>query len=556
MLCFVTQVNSQLAWLNLYNGPSGGDDGSNAVTIDASGNTYITGFTTGASGMRDITTLKYNSKGGLVWSRTYNGSANGQDEAYAITIDASGNVYVAGYSTRLITDRDMILIKYSNSGLQQWVRTYNGPGSSSDVAYAITVDRSGNPIITGYSYDLLLGLQMTTIKYSPYGVILWIDTYNAEIGGGEDVAYAITVDSGNNIYIAGYSTLSIVDAPTGKDMVTVKISETGTREWVNTYDASSMDDEAYSIAVDMMDNVFITGYSTSGTGKDFTTVKYDKTGQQKWLNRYNNESANSDDVPAKLMMDTDGNIIVTGSSRSSSSHDKNDYLTVKYKNINGSMDFVSRYNDASDNSDNAYSVTGNNGRIYVAGSSQSTPFEGSEDIVIIEYSKLGMILSKYRVINPGKDIPAGIILDKQGNITLAGSLRGTISEDMAAGRFNPELFDGNVNEFVTLKVTHTYDMSKLTNTNTEIPGSFNLYQNYPNPFNPYTTIKFDVSVSSLVKISVFDALGREISVPVNDYLNAGTYEISVNMMTLTSGVYFYKMTSGGFSDIRKMMLIK
>ncbi len=556
LLCFISQAHAQQQWLNLYNGESGGSDGSNAVIVDAANNTYVTGFTTGVGTMKDITTLKYNSRGSLVWSMTYNGSGNSEDEAYAITVDATGNIYIAGYTTNTSTGRDMIIIKYNNSGQQNWVQTYNGSGNGQDEAYAITVDNFGDPIIAGYSFHTDMGLQMTVIKYNSSGNLQWVHLFDAYAGGGEDVAYAITVDAANNIYIAGYSDSPLGDSPSNKDMVTVKINAAGIRQWVNTYDAASLSDEAYAITVDAYDNIFITGYTTNENGKDYTTIKYDKFGTQKWLNTYNNPSANSDDIPAKLIIDSDGNVIVTGSSRSSSSSDNNDYVTIKYKNNNGSEEFVARYNDASDNSDNAYALTSNNGRIYVAGSSQSSSSPGSEDIVIVEYNKIGMMLAKYRVINPGTDLPSDISVDKRNNITIAGSLNGELSDDMGAGRFNGEEFEGYSSGFAFLNVTHTYDMSTLANVNTGIPNSFGLYQNYPNPFNPSTTIKFDVSSASMVKVAIFDALGREISVPVNDYLSGGTYEISINLSALTTGVYFYKMTSGAFSDIKKMMLIK
>lgn len=556
LLCFISESEAQQVWLNLYNGPSNGNDGSNAVTIDGAGNTYVAGYSTGIATMKDITVLKYNSSGRLVWSRTYNGGANNEDEAYAITIDAWGNIYVGGYTTDQLTGRDIIVLKYNNNGVQQWVQKYNGSGNSSDEAYAITVDNLGNPIITGYSFDVELGAQMTIIKYNTFGNVQWFEAYNAEVGSGADVAYAITVDAANDIYITGYSELSIGDSPSGKDMVTVKVSAWGVRKWVKKFDASSLDDEAYSIAVDDNNNVFITGYSTDGHGKDYTTIKYDKNGIEKWEKTYNNTSANSDDIPSKLIIDERGDVVVTGSSKNSQSTDKEDYLTIKYKNGDGRQEFASRYNDASNNSDIAYSVTCENDRYYIAGSSSQGAAGGSEDIVVIEYDKDGRLKTKYKVANDGTDVAKDIRVDRDKNITIAGSLSGTLNNDMGAGRFFDDGDNNGGNEFVIVNVTNTYDMSVLTNIENGVPGSFSLHQNYPNPFNPSTSIKFDVSSSSMVKIAIYDALGREVSTPVNDYLNAGTYEVSVNMSQLTSGVYFYKMTSGSFTDIRKMMLIK
>jgi hypothetical protein len=89
-----------------------------------------------------------------------------------------------------------------------------------------------------------------------------------------------------------------------------------------------------------------------------------------------------------------------------------------------------------------------------------------------------------------------------------------------------------------------------------IPDGYSLAQNYPNPFNPSTKIKFDVPKSSFVRLTVYDVLGREVSSLVNQQLQPGTYEYEFNAAALNSGTYFYKFSSDGFSEIKKMILIK
>lgn len=89
-----------------------------------------------------------------------------------------------------------------------------------------------------------------------------------------------------------------------------------------------------------------------------------------------------------------------------------------------------------------------------------------------------------------------------------------------------------------------------------LPGNFSLSQNYPNPFNPSTTIKFEVPKSAFVSIIVYDLLGREVKRLVNENRNAGTYEVNFDGSNLTSGIYFYKMTAGDFSETKKLMLVK
>jgi photosystem II stability/assembly factor-like uncharacterized protein len=99
-------------------------------------------------------------------------------------------------------------------------------------------------------------------------------------------------------------------------------------------------------------------------------------------------------------------------------------------------------------------------------------------------------------------------------------------------------------------------ITNISQTGTTIPEKFELSQNYPNPFNPVTKIQFKVSNSSTVTIKIFDILGKEVQILVNQNLQSGTYEINFNASSLASGIYFYKMTAGSFTETKRMTLIK
>jgi len=90
----------------------------------------------------------------------------------------------------------------------------------------------------------------------------------------------------------------------------------------------------------------------------------------------------------------------------------------------------------------------------------------------------------------------------------------------------------------------------------ELPAQFNLCQNYPNPFNPVTEIEFHIPKSEFVSLKVFDITGKEIAKLVNENLTPGTYKINFNGDVYTSGVYFYTLNINGFSETRKMLLLK
>ena len=93
-------------------------------------------------------------------------------------------------------------------------------------------------------------------------------------------------------------------------------------------------------------------------------------------------------------------------------------------------------------------------------------------------------------------------------------------------------------------------------TSSEIPGEFKLENNYPNPFNPETTIKYQLPKSALVTIKLYDITGREVSTLVNQQHEAGYYDFKFNASFLASGVYFYRIQAGEFSDIKRMVLVK
>ena len=100
--------------------------------------------------------------------------------------------------------------------------------------------------------------------------------------------------------------------------------------------------------------------------------------------------------------------------------------------------------------------------------------------------------------------------------------------------------------------------STITNVNIgeSIIESFDIFQNYPNPFNPSTTIKYQIPELSFVTIKVYDVLGNEISTIVNEEKPAGEYEVEFDGNGLTSGIYFYQLRAGDYTDTKKMILLK
>jgi Secretion system C-terminal sorting domain len=96
-------------------------------------------------------------------------------------------------------------------------------------------------------------------------------------------------------------------------------------------------------------------------------------------------------------------------------------------------------------------------------------------------------------------------------------------------------------------------VSNISNT---LPKQYSLSQNFPNPFNPTTQIRFSIPEASNVKLTIYDAIGREVGVLVNNYLAAGTYNYTWNARSFASGIYFYRIEAKNFVMVKKMILIK
>src|SRR4030095_2688900 len=207
-------------WVARYSGRNNSDDRATAIAVGHSGNVYVTGGSGFPYG--GYATIKYNSSGQQQWVASYDGPGNGDDHAVAIAIDSSGNVYVTGYSPGSGTGTDYATVKYDNSGQQQWVARYNGPGNGVDWATGMVIDGSGNVYVTGESPGSDGFPDYATIQYDNSGQHAWSARYNGT-GNGDDGAAGIAIDGSGNVYVTGGSA-----APDGGfDYATIKYNAVG-----------------------------------------------------------------------------------------------------------------------------------------------------------------------------------------------------------------------------------------------------------------------------------------------------------------------------------------
>lgn len=196
--------NGDTAWVRRFDGPANGDDIARALVLDDSGNVYVTGESEGDGTGLDCTTVRYYSSGDTAWVRTYSGAGNGDDCGYAITLDDSGNVYVTGFAYGSGSTYDYLIIKYYPDGDTAWVRTYNGPGYDTDISSALGSDHCNSVYVTGRSQADGTGYDYATVKYDAEGDELWTRRYDGP-GGEYDYAYALAIDARFNVYVAGGS---------------------------------------------------------------------------------------------------------------------------------------------------------------------------------------------------------------------------------------------------------------------------------------------------------------------------------------------------------------
>ena len=402
-------------WVARYNGEGNGGDTPRTIAVDYSSNVYVSGDSYGIGSNFDYAAVKYNSDGNEQWVARYNGPGNHEDRPYSMTIDNSGNVYLTGTSLGSGTDYDYATVKYNSIGLEQWVARYNGPDNEQDRANAITVDGSGNVYVTGQSYGNATDLDFTTVKYNPLGTQSWEARYNGPADTA-DVGYSIVVDESGNVYVAGYS----VGSNGSYDFATLKYNSVGQQLWIERYDGpGNSEDRVFSIALDDSGYIYVTGRSYGDTtDADWATIKYNSDGVVQWTVRYNG-SLNSLDSPNKIIVDDSFNVYVTGSG-SYNSGDGEDFTTIKY-NSSGEQQWVSTYNGPHNFRDvaNSMDVDGM-GNVYVTGRTWVTQLD--YDFATIKYNSSGQEkwVAIYNGPDNGDDWASSIATDVSGNAYVTG----------------------------------------------------------------------------------------------------------------------------------------
>jgi len=401
-------------WVSSFNGSGNGGDYLMSMALDNSGNVYVTGASWGGTSKYDIVTIKYNSSGVQLWVRSYNGPADSVDRPAAIAVDALGNVYVTGYTTVYFAGTtgtsgmrtDYVTIKYSSDGTQLWTALYDGPVHYFDYGKALAVDNIGNVYVTGQSWQGGTGYDYVTIKYDESGSVAWLRGYN--YNGNYDYGTNVLVDNSGNVYVTGNSMKQ--NNNVSQDYATLKYNSAGVQQWVQRYDGSGSGlDHAAAMTLDRWGNVIVTGDSWGGSVYDIATVKYSPSGSVLWIQRYAG-SANASGIAADQL----GNIYVAGR-RTIAGND--DYLTLQY-NSAGIQQWVRTYNGPANSTDIARSIAlDGSASVYVTGESSGGVAPGTGyDFATVKYSSSGIQqwVQRYNSSGGNYDYAVGVKVNECG----------------------------------------------------------------------------------------------------------------------------------------------
>jgi len=247
----------------IWNRTWGGDESEccYGIAVDSSDYIYLGGrISSYERGHSDLLLVKYDSSGNHTWSREWGG--NNSEHCSSMAIDSLNNIYLAGdvYDSE-IEDRDMLLLKYDNSGEYKWNITWGG--DNDDNCYTIEVDSSDNIYIAGTTRSFGAGdYDVCLVKYNSLGIQQWNHTWGRS---GYDRCYAMASDSSDNIYLAG---------STGNGSGIIVFSSLGLLQ-LNCSLEGNYIDLCYAIALDSLENIYLAGETSSigAGGSDMILMK-------------------------------------------------------------------------------------------------------------------------------------------------------------------------------------------------------------------------------------------------------------------------------------------
>ncbi|MCA2005290.1 MAG: T9SS type A sorting domain-containing protein [Ignavibacterium sp.] len=513
LLFLKTDSFGNLVWVNGYGGNN--DEEGNAVVQTSDGGFVASGYTKSyGSGGNDVYLIKVDANGNQLWDRVFGGTSD--EEAYSMVATNDGGFLIAGATSSFgAGSRDIWLIKTDGLGNQQWTKTIGG--LSSDGARSINKTSDGGYIITGWTFSYGPGAigNVWLVKTDSLGNMQW----NKFFGGTDvDRGFSVQQATDGGYILTGYTASSGAGLD---DMLLIKTDAAGNAQWQKTFGGTGRD-YGNSVIQSSDGGFVITGYTLSygAGGDDLWIVKTDEQGNMLWSKTLGGAQS---DVGNYIIESSDGGFVITGHTLSYGAG-LHDVWLIKLASVIP-VELVSLTAEVSGNSVllkwSTASETNNRGFELQRSQKSEVKSQNWNNVAFIEGKGTSTEIHNYEFVdknlNPGK----------------------------YSYRLKQIDFDGN------------YSYSNIIEAEILSPIEFKLEQNYPNPFNPGTIISWQSPVSSWQTIKLYDIMGREIETIVDGYYEAGFHStLFIVNSSLPSGVYFYKLQAGNYSEIRKMILLR
>jgi hypothetical protein len=468
----------------------------------------------------------------IEWFRCYGG--DNSDEAYCVQQTTDGGYVFAGYTKSFNADsNDVYLVKTDSLGNVEWYRLYGG--ADYDVAYSVQQTLDGGYIVAGLTCSFGSGnSDIYVIRTNNLGDTLWTRTYG---GAHYEEARSVEQTSDGGHIIAGRK------EPYGgalTQMYLVKTDSLGDTLWTRSY--GGIDNrEAYS-AQETQDRGFVViGCNPIWGGVEYSiyVVKIDSVGNTLWTQVYGDSSG-----ATSIRQTSDGGYIIAGWILPVSANQLDVYL-VKTDSLGDTL-WTRTYGQAG--SDYGYSVQQTPDDGYIVAGTAWTLGTNETNIYLIKTDSTGDTL--WTLIYVGSDSEYGVSLDQsQGRGYIVGGSIWTFIDppDCWLLKTGPDTV-----------VSGAPSIEAITH-----PRALTLHPAYPNPFNPVTTISYEVPVRGIVRVDVYNVLGRKTAELVHDIASAGRHCVRWDAGELPSGVYFVRLSArtpsgeaGEFHQTRKVVLLK
>jgi len=249
-----------------YTGP--GIDLAAGISVDGTGDAYVAGYTSTATGT-DVLTLKYSPTGVRRWVRAWDGPAGSADIGNAIAVTKAGTAYVAGSDTGVSSGSDAVVLKYSRNGALLWGRFQSGPGANLDAYDGISLAANGDVLATGEEDSSAANEDALTARLSPRGRTRWVRLYD-DPQSLTDAGELVAPGASGALYVTGIT----VGSTTAIDWLTLKYSAKGKRLWARTYTSSGSTNDFTSALVVHGRHVYVAG-ELADASFDAAVVAYD-----------------------------------------------------------------------------------------------------------------------------------------------------------------------------------------------------------------------------------------------------------------------------------------